>query len=145
MAPTQDGRTYSCNYCGARRLIAVDAGQIAQGFAIDLSNLSAFLHRLAHALETAVADRTRVMRDGQEVVSLELSLGSRGWEEHVFDHTAGLGRNTRSAVLIRAPSNQHARHGGETRSVPDRWRSARPSGDSRVADVPRRSERGSDV
>jgi hypothetical protein len=75
MVPGADGRTYACNYCGAKQLVAVDAGQIAQGFALDLSNVSAFLHRLAHALESAVADRTRVIRHGQEIMSLELNLG----------------------------------------------------------------------
>jgi hypothetical protein len=75
MMPMQDGRTYACNFCGARRLIAVDAGQIAQGFAIDLSNVSVFLHKLAHTLETAVADKTRVVRHGQEIMHLELNLG----------------------------------------------------------------------
>jgi hypothetical protein len=74
MAPMPDGRTYACNYCGARRLIAVDAGQIVQGMGVDLSNLSAFLHRLAQALETAVGDRTKVLRQGSEVVHIELNL-----------------------------------------------------------------------
>ena len=74
MAPMQDGRTYACNYCGAKRLIAVDATQIAQGISVDLSNVAAFLQRLAHALETAVADRTKVQRHGNEVVALELNL-----------------------------------------------------------------------
>jgi hypothetical protein len=79
MAPMADGRTYACNYCGAKRLIAVDAQQIAQGFQVDVSNVTAFLQHLAHTLESAVADRTRVIRNGAHVVSLELNLGQDGF------------------------------------------------------------------
>ena len=74
MDPLADGRTYVCKYCQARRLIGVDASQLAQGMDVDLSNVSAFLQRLAHSLETAVADRTKVQRQGIEVVAIELNL-----------------------------------------------------------------------
>jgi hypothetical protein len=69
-----DGRSYGCKYCGAEVLVAVDAGQIAAGMKLDLSNATAFLTRLAHALETAVADRTKIQRQGTDVVAVELDL-----------------------------------------------------------------------
>jgi hypothetical protein len=69
-----DGRMNDCTYCGARRLIGVDAQQLAEGLDVDLSNVGAFLQRLAHALETAVADRTKIQRHGAEVVAIELNL-----------------------------------------------------------------------
>jgi hypothetical protein len=86
MAPMADGRTYACKYCDAKRLIAVDATQIAQGFQVDLSNVAGFLQHLAHTLETAVADRTRVVRNGAHIVSLELHLGQDGF---VAKHEGG--------------------------------------------------------
>jgi len=52
----------------------VEATQIAAGMRLDLSNASAFLTRLAHALETAMADRTKIQRHGAEVVVIELDL-----------------------------------------------------------------------
>ena len=69
-----DGRSYGCKFCGAEVLVAVDAGQIAAGMKLDLSNANAFLTRLAHALETAVADRTKIQRHGAEVIAIELDL-----------------------------------------------------------------------
>lgn len=74
MNPMQDGRTYVCRYCSAQRLIGVDASQLAIGMNADLTNVSAFLQRLAHSLETAVADRTRVERHGAEIIAIELNL-----------------------------------------------------------------------
>jgi hypothetical protein len=41
---------------------------------LDLSNASAFLTRLAHTLETAVAERTKIQRHGADVVVIELDL-----------------------------------------------------------------------
>jgi hypothetical protein len=52
----------------------VDAAQIAAGMKLDLSNASAFLSRLAHTLETAVAERTKIQRRGVDVVTIELDL-----------------------------------------------------------------------
>jgi hypothetical protein len=62
-----------CN-CSAERLVSVDAPRLAAGLNADLSNVSAFLERLAHTLEGAVADRTRVERHGAEIVAIELNL-----------------------------------------------------------------------
>jgi hypothetical protein len=74
MAPGPEGRTFACKYCGAAMQVAVDAAQIAAGMRLDLSNATAFLHRLAHTLEIAVADRTRIERTGQEVTAIHLDL-----------------------------------------------------------------------
>jgi len=70
----EDGRSYGCKYCGAEVLVSVDAAMIAAGMKLDLSNATAFLTRLAHALETAVADRTKIQRQGAEVIAVELDL-----------------------------------------------------------------------
>jgi hypothetical protein len=74
LAAADDGRTYGCKYCGAVMQVAVDAEQIAAGMNLDLTNATAFLHRLAHTLETAVGDRTKIHRSGVEVVGIELDL-----------------------------------------------------------------------
>jgi hypothetical protein len=70
----EDGGSYGCKYCGAQVQVAVDAAQIAAGMRLDLSNAGAFLGRLAHTLETAVGDRTKIQRQGTEVVVIELDL-----------------------------------------------------------------------
>ncbi len=127
-----DGRTYACQYCGAKRLIAVDAGQIAEGISVDLSNISAFLHRLAHALETAVADRTKIQRHGAEVVSIELNLApdvfvaKREGGEVLYPAQAGrpgdrpqdgdafhrfVGRHALQGLLRGSRQREHARDG----------------------------------
>ncbi len=74
MDPGAEGRTFGCKYCGAQLQVAVDAAQIAAGMRLDLSNSSAFLYRLAHTLETAVAERTKINRSGVEVIAIELNL-----------------------------------------------------------------------
>jgi hypothetical protein len=74
MAPPVDGRTYGCNFCGSSMQVALDPAQIAAGMKLDLTNASAFLHRLAHMLETAVGDRTKIHRQGADVVAIELDL-----------------------------------------------------------------------
>jgi hypothetical protein len=74
MDPGPEGRSYGCKYCGSVMQVAVDAAQIAAGMRLDLSNTTAFLHRLAHTLETAVAERTKIDRHGSEVVGIQLDL-----------------------------------------------------------------------
>ncbi|MFI5296929.1 MAG: hypothetical protein ACHREM_02435 [Polyangiales bacterium] len=74
MVPGADGRTYACEYCRAQVLVTVDAAQIAAGMKLDLADATAFLDRLAEALETAVADRTKIRREGVRVVAIELDL-----------------------------------------------------------------------
>ena len=78
-APTEpgaDGRTYACPYCRAQRLVTVDAAQISAGMKLDLANAAAFLDRLAHTLEAAFADRTKIQRHGAAVQVIELDLGA---------------------------------------------------------------------
>jgi hypothetical protein len=74
MAPQPDGRTYGCAYCGARVQIAVGAEQIAAGLAIDLSNVDAFLGRLAQVLWQGWAEHTRIQASGQVVHEIEIDL-----------------------------------------------------------------------
>lgn len=74
MEPGAEGRTFGCKYCGSVMQVAVDAAQIAAGMRLDLTNTSAFLHRLAHMLETAVADHTKIERSGAEVIAIHLDL-----------------------------------------------------------------------
>jgi hypothetical protein len=70
----KEGLSYGCKYCGAEVQVAVGAEQIAAGMKLDLSNASAFLSRLAHMLETAVSERTKIQRHGVDVVVIELDL-----------------------------------------------------------------------
>ena len=72
----EDGTSYACRFCGTEVLVAVDAGMIAAGMKLDLSNATAFLDRLAQTLETAVPERTKVQRQGSHVASIELHLGA---------------------------------------------------------------------
>jgi hypothetical protein len=69
-----DGSSYGCKYCGSVTRMAVDAAKIAAGMKLDFANAGAFLHRLAHMLETAVAERTKIERHGSEVMGIELDL-----------------------------------------------------------------------
>jgi hypothetical protein len=69
-----DGRHFACKFCGGQVQVAVSAAQLAAGMKLDLSNASAFLTRLAHALETSVGDRTKIQRQGADVVLIELTL-----------------------------------------------------------------------
>lgn len=74
MVPQPDGRTYACEYCSATILVAVDGAQIAKGMALDLSNATLFLQKLAQSMESAVAERTKVQRRGTDVTVLEIDF-----------------------------------------------------------------------
>jgi hypothetical protein len=76
MLPAPDGRTYDCKYCGAQILVSVEVEQLAAGMKLDLSNATAFLGKLAHMLESAFADRTKVHRQGADVHGIEIDLGA---------------------------------------------------------------------
>ncbi len=76
MLPAPDGRTYDCKYCGAQIMVSVEVEQLAAGMKLDLTNAAAFLDKLAHTLESAFADRTKVHRQGAEVHGIELDLGA---------------------------------------------------------------------
>ena len=75
MIPGADGRTYMCEYCDAKMLVAVDAQQIAQGMALDLSNVDTFLVQLADAL-AHIPEHTKVHRQGVAVHAIEITFPS---------------------------------------------------------------------
>ena len=58
--------------------MTVNGAQIAAGMRLDLSNAAAFLARLAHTLEAAVADRTKIQRHGADVVAHRARPRPRG-------------------------------------------------------------------
>jgi len=74
MVPGADGRTYSCQYCDAQALVAVDAQQIAQGLALDLNNIDGFLAQLADILHATIPEHTKVQRQGSYVHALEVAF-----------------------------------------------------------------------
>lgn len=76
MIPGADGRTYSCQYCDAQALVAVDAAQLAQGMALDLADVDALLVRLADTLGASLPERTKVQRHGARVSSIEITFTS---------------------------------------------------------------------
>ena len=76
MVPGADGRTWSCQYCDAQALVAVDAQQIAEGLALDLSNVDGFLAQLADVLHSTLPEHTKVNRQGTYVHALEVAFVS---------------------------------------------------------------------
>lgn len=74
LSPSTDGRTFACEFCGARHQFAIDSAQIAQGFKLDLSNVDAFLHKLAHELHATMSGRTKLRLDGDQVAHFEINL-----------------------------------------------------------------------
>jgi hypothetical protein len=74
MTPQFDGRRYVCSFCQTQIQVAIGADQIAAGMAVDLSNVEAFLARLANALHQGFREYSRIEANGQTIVSLELNL-----------------------------------------------------------------------
>jgi len=74
MAPSHDGRTYGCNYCGARVQVAVAAEQIAAGLALDLHDMEAFLAQLANTMSQGLAEQTKIQARGRTVDAIEIDL-----------------------------------------------------------------------
>jgi hypothetical protein len=74
MAPQFDGRVYACIYCRAQIQVAIGADQIAAGMALDLTNVDAFLSRLAQTLHQGFSEHTRIEANGQQVHSIEIDL-----------------------------------------------------------------------
>jgi hypothetical protein len=72
MVPAWDGRVYACPFCKTQCQVAISSDQIAAGMALDLSNIDAFLSRLAAALWQGVQDRTRIEAHGQWVRSIQI-------------------------------------------------------------------------
>jgi len=79
MTPQPDGRTYACAYCQTRVQVAIDGQQIAAGMHLDLANAAAFLNQLAGTLSQGFAEQSKIVANGPEVVSIEVSL-----EPHLF-------------------------------------------------------------
>jgi hypothetical protein len=74
MNPRYDGRVYACIYCQSQIQVAIGAEQLAAGFALDLSNVDAFLARLANVLSQGFAEHTRIQANGPHVASIEVDL-----------------------------------------------------------------------
>ena len=79
MTPTGDGRTYSCHYCGARMVVAVEGHQIAAGMRLDLSNIDAFLGQLANTLHAGYSECTRIQAQGPYVHAIEVTIDPDGF------------------------------------------------------------------
>jgi predicted RNA-binding Zn-ribbon protein involved in translation (DUF1610 family) len=74
MNPQWDGRTYVCPYCGVQIQVAIGADQIARGMALDLSDMDAFLSRLAETLRQGFSEHSRIEANGARVESIEVNL-----------------------------------------------------------------------
>jgi hypothetical protein len=74
MQPRPDGRTHACQYCRTVVQVAIDEQQIAAGLKVDLSNIDAFLARLASSLHDALGERVRVQHSGGRIAHLEVNL-----------------------------------------------------------------------
>lgn len=74
MVPAWDGRVYSCPFCKTQGQVAISGDQIAAGMALDLSNIDAFLGRLAYTLWQGFAEHTRIDAQGNWVRSIEVNL-----------------------------------------------------------------------
>ena len=74
MVPEADGRTFACAYCGSKIQVAIGADQIANGMAVDFSNLEDFVAKIANALSQGFAEHTQIRASGRVVHAVELSL-----------------------------------------------------------------------
>jgi len=74
MTPQFDGRLYSCPYCKTQMQVAIGADQIAAGMAIDLTNIDAFLTKLANTLNQGFSERTSIQANGGYVIAIEINL-----------------------------------------------------------------------
>ena len=79
MTPTGDGRSYACQFCNARAVVAVDGGQIAAGMRLDLGNVDAFMGQLASTLHAGFAECTRIQAYGAHVQSIDVNLDPDGF------------------------------------------------------------------
>jgi len=79
MNPAWDGRVYKCPFCKTQQQVAIGADQIAAGLAIDLTNIDAFLSKLAATLHQGFSERTAIRANGTYVLGLEVNL-----DPHVF-------------------------------------------------------------
>lgn len=74
MVPDATGRVYACPYCRTQAQVGIDGAQIAAGMALDLTNVDAFLGRLAQTLYQGFGEHTRIQANGNWVQSIEVDL-----------------------------------------------------------------------
>jgi hypothetical protein len=74
MQPGADGRTNTCAYCNSVVQVAIDEQQIAAGLKLDVTNIDAFLSRLATSLHDALGDRTRIQHEEGRVIVFEVNI-----------------------------------------------------------------------
>ncbi len=74
MAPAWDGRAYKCRFCSAVTQVAIGGDQIAAGMAVDLSNVDAFLAKLANTLHQGFSEHARIEARGTYVTAIEVNL-----------------------------------------------------------------------
>lgn len=74
MSPEFNNRMYTCEFCGAEQMIAIDEEQLALGFALDMSNIEQFITGLASSLAHAFGDRARVHHHEGAIILLELNI-----------------------------------------------------------------------
>ncbi len=74
-----DGRTYQCDFCNAKEVVAVDGQQLAEGMRLDLSNIDTFLGQLANTLYQGYAESTRITATGSVVHAIEVTLENHGF------------------------------------------------------------------
>lgn len=74
MEPTADGRVFICRFCRTQVQVGISGEQIASHMALDLSNVDAFLSRLAGTLWQGFSEHTRVDANGNYVNGIEVHL-----------------------------------------------------------------------
>ncbi|HEY8072627.1 MAG TPA: hypothetical protein VIF62_00915 [Labilithrix sp.] len=74
MTPQWDGRTYACPFCKTKVQVAISGDQIAAGMSLDLTNIDAFLARLAFTLHQGFHEHTRIEAQGNWVIAIEIHL-----------------------------------------------------------------------
>ncbi len=79
MNPQGDGRTYICQFCNTRVLVAVEGHQIAAGMRLDLRNIDSFLGQLANTLHAGYSECTRIQAQGSFVHAIEVTIEPDGF------------------------------------------------------------------
>ena len=88
MNPAADNHSYACNYCGVKVQVAIGAEQLARGMALDLSNVDAFLVRLAQMLQQGMSEHSRVETSGAHIRLIEIDLDPDVFTVHRDGHHA---------------------------------------------------------
>ncbi len=77
MQPDALARTYHCQYCGDVQQVGVHADQIAEGMALDLSNVDKFLAQLANTLSQGFAEFSHIEAQNVGGVQVPVSIEVR--------------------------------------------------------------------